>query len=774
MPSAGRVLVIGSRSGALVERLAARGYDCETAEKVTALKKVAVKPDAVVLATPARSARTALAAIRENVTLRAVPVLVDGTGDKPQALAKLGADSVATSLEELERQLQAAIRARRLEGHDELVRRRLELLLEITRSGVGGLRVEQLVPVVARRLKDALGCDQVSVLQLEGTGPRKAWLVDESGRTAVDLAVTPTLRRALETREPVSTDGGWVYPIASEGDVAAIQLRRAVAFEREERDFLDAVGVALASVVERQRAQETVAKTRATLETAYLDRFHELVEANNRLKALDRKKNELLSVLSHDLRAPLNVLLGHAHILLTDADISASQKYSAETIQRTVRKVLDLVETLLEKSRTDEKHIVLFTRTMDVSETCQDTVRELQILAKEKGLALRCEAPMSLPVLGDEQKIRQVVQNLVTNAMKHAAQATQIVVRARLKTRPDGDVALVEVKDDGKVRDPNELLLAFDQSKGLGLSICREFVDRHGGEIWAEAPPEGGALFSFTLPIKVERDAVRAPPRLQQQDAPLVLLAEDDPVFQRIASMALAGHYRVETARDGNEAVARAKSLSPDVIVMDVFMPNRDGLDALRELQRLPETSRIPVVLISSNPELATKLNPTELGAVDHLTKPFPLSVLLTRVSTVLQRAQAGGRAVAAPGNDLDTGLFDQLGIVNRLDQEISRSVRYGRPLTLAVLKPVMPPGDKIRACAALVRRELRAPDVVGHLGGGLLAVILPETPGDGARPLIGRLCSLLEGEHVSYRPRIADIRDASQGAEQVLEQLLA
>jgi PleD family two-component response regulator len=324
------------------------------------------------------------------------------------------------------------------------------------------------------------------------------------------------------------------------------------------------------------------------------------------------------------------------------------------------------------------------------------------------------------------------------------------------------------------VKDPNDLLLAFERSRGLGLAICRDFVERHGGEIWAEAPPEGGALFAFTLPIKLEGE--RRSPESVRTDAPLVLLAEDDPVLLRVASMGLSGHYRVETARDGDEVLRRTKALRPDVIVMDAFMPTKDGLEALRELKAAPETRAIPVVLIAGSAEIAEKLRALELGAVDTLTKPFALSALLTRVSTALQRSRARPALPQGPGNDPETGLFDHLGILNRIQQEISRSVRYGRPLTLAALRPATPPGPQMQACVAVVRRELRSPDVVGHLGGGVLVLVLPETPHDSAGPLVARLCALLEAERVTYRSRLVDVREsAAEGeAEHLLERLLS
>jgi PleD family two-component response regulator len=230
----------------------------------------------------------------------------------------------------------------------------------------------------------------------------------------------------------------------------------------------------------------------------------------------------------------------------------------------------------------------------------------------------------------------------------------------------------------------------------------------------------------------------------------------------------------VETAKDGDEVLRRARALRPDVIVMDAFMPNKDGLEALRELKATPETRDVPVVLIAGSAEMAEKLRSLELGAADTLTKPFALSALLNRVGVALQRSRARPAVPQGPGNDPETGLFDHLGSVNRLQQEISRSVRYGRPLTLAVLKPSMPPGARVQTCVSLVRRELRSPDVVGHLGGGVLALLLPETSLESARPLVGRLCALLDAENVSYRSRMADVREAAGDGEAVLEQLLS
>lgn len=721
------------------------------------------------MASTARVAPGLLSAIRKQPGLRRVPVIIDGSEGWRSSLERLDVDGVAESFEALERHLAASLRARRAVDRDELVRRRLELLLALTRRSGAGASLTELMRLAAGHLREGLGCERVAILQLEGG---KAALVDDRERTPLDLAVMPTLRRALETSEVIASDLGWVVPAPLEPrSVAAFLVRRSQALEREERDFLEAVAVALENAHQTQQEQASATRSKEALEDAYVERYRELVEANQRLRALDKKKNELLAVLSHDLRAPLNVLLGHAHLLLSDEGLGAAGRANAEAIQRTARKVLGLVESILEQQRpTSDERIVLFSRAFDVAQACQDVCAELQVLAGERGVSLRAEAPLSLEVEGDEQKVKRVLQNLVTNALTHAKGATAVVVRARLKARPDGDVALIEVRDDGRVEEPNELLLAFERSRGLGLSIAREYVERHGGEIWAEAPVEGGAIFAFTLPMRREP---RATPPVHKGE-PVVLLVDDDPIFTRLATLGLSPHYRVELARDGDEAVQKARSISPDVIIMDVFMPRRDGLDALRELQARPETQQVPVILLSARPELPERIRPAELGAADFVAKPLPPSVLLTRVQAILRRRQASPAVDGGPGNDRETGLYDHLGVANRLEQEISRSVRYGRPLALAALKPLQAPGPEvIRRCAAVLRAELKPPDFVGHLGEGLFVVVLPETSAEAAQSLVGRLVGLMADERALYRSRMLDVAEAGEGAEALLERLL-
>ena len=159
---------------------------------------------------------------------------------------------------------------------------------------------------------------------------------------------------------------------------------------------------------------------------------------------------------------------------------------------------------------------------------------------------------------------------------------------------------------------------------------------------------------------------------------------------------------------------------------------------------------------------------------------PRPSATLLQRAESVLQRHRRKPQLSVGPGTDPETGLHDQVGLVNALEQELSRSVRYGRPCTLAVLKPLSGAALDPARCAAVVRKQLVPPDLVGHLGSGAFVLVLPETAADAAQQLIGRLVGLLADEHVIYRSKTVEVGRSTAtelgggGAEQLLEKLLS
>jgi PleD family two-component response regulator len=210
---------------------------------------------------------------------------------------------------------------------------------------------------------------------------------------------------------------------------------------------------------------------------------------------------------------------------------------------------------------------------------------------------------------------------------------------------------------------------------------------------------------------------------------------------------------------------------------MDVFLPKLDGLDAAVALKSSGDTADIPVILLSAHRGVAEKVRALNLGAVDYMSKPFQALELLSRTDRALKLREAerelerSATLLRKSGNDPETGLFDRYGLAYRLNQETARSQRYHRPLSLVVLEPQTPLGDKLRACAAFIRGRLRLPDVVGHLGGGVFAVILPESSLEGGKQVFARL--LLDLESLcGVRYKVTTVEDI--GPETSAEALLA
>jgi two-component system sensor histidine kinase ChiS len=818
----GRVLVVGGResSAGALKHLAMGGYSCTSVDSADALLSLSptLQPEAIVVTDAGAREREALAAVRQSEALRGLPVIADLSGRSADALLALGFDfdDRIHSAEELATRVGAALRAKRLIERDAQVQLRMEMLLDIAKAATSSLELDQILRIAVDKVSRVIATDRCSVILVEGSATRLARVVasQEASMLAplqLDLARYPELRRALETREvvyvedasrdplmdevrsqiePLGVKSILVQPLISHDDILGalfLRLSRVEgSFAKEDQEFARAVAAALANSIRNARLHTALKRKREDLESAYVDRYRELNDANRRLREVNRFKDELIAICSHDLRAPLQVLLGHGRLLL-DRELPEQQNSSVEAIVRQGRKILTLVESLLERGRGEQGRLSLEPSLVDIAEICREASQELEILALERGVDLSVEATESLMLIGDEMKLREVLQNLITNAISHAREKGRVLVQANRLKRPDGDAARIVVQDDGRGIAIDQLHRVFDRyhhgpgGTGLGLAICKEFVELHGGEIWAEKPPENGCSFVFTIPLakgQERAEPMRVPRRIETGELPRVLVVEDEPEVAAVVAEILRTRYRVEMARDGAEGVAKARMLQPELIVMDVFLPKLDGLDAAVALKSSTDTTGIPLILLSAHQNVAEKVRALNLGATDYITKPFQAMELLARA----ERAIRSGRETAelpippaAPGGDSETGLFDRAGLLERLEQEASRSLRYQRPLSLAVLFPQGDVGDRVRSCAGLIRGRLRAPDLLAHLGEGIFALLLPESPLGAARGICARIIpELYRMTGVVFKNKAIDVAKDGRTAEAVLDQLLS
>lgn len=754
------VLLVGSAGPRVFKKLQGWNVSAASLLAIEDLRpELAEAPSLVVVSGPAAEASRWVKAVRNHQQLSKLPVVAHVDTYEP-GLEALDFDAVAVGDAQLERKVFASLKARQAIVEYERYQRRNELWLRFKQRLMRVRDERESLVLGAQTIADAV-TTHVEFVHV-GEGGRAVKAGPEVDTVQIELSSLPLVEQAFETGRLAELGDVSVFPVLTETDrpLGAFIVRGP--FDEPERGFLLSLADNLQWHLSAAHATFALEKERGELERAYLDRYRELLQANKRLAALDQWKDEMLGMVSHDARAPLQVLLGHGRLLLED-ELPPDVRPGIDAMVRMGRKIQAMMESALDFARTTRGAVSFEPRAVDIAEVARDVAHDLLILAEEKAIRLEVKAPRTLEVNGDELKLKQVLQNLIVNAIQHGVGARQVVLKCQTVPSGTGPRVKVAIEDDGEGFAAGEMSDLFDRYErdgiGKGLSICRELVRAHGGEIWAEQRQGGGSVLAFTVP-----ELVRERPRVSQHETTL-LLVDDDAHIRKSFSRILGRHWRVETAQDGAEAVARAKALVPDLMLIDLFMPKRDGLDAIREIRRDPALKKLPIILMSAKAEASVKTQGQELNEVELVPKLTPPEELVKRVRSML--------AAAAPKpqiSDAPVGLLDRDGVTHRLEEEQARAQRYGRPLSVAVLKPSGPVARPVEH-AGKVREKMRAPDLIAHLGSGVLVLVLPETPIEPAQALANRLCNGLEEEGAAYVATVRQV-DTEVGAAELLQLL--
>ncbi|MFN7131064.1 MAG: GAF domain-containing protein, partial [Myxococcales bacterium] len=390
-PLRGRVLVVGQPADRqpTADALTSLGFVVGEAEAAEAPHLATVLgPEAVVVARGV-GAEGILRTLKRADGIGSLPVLVesdDTVGASPRLRAAGADELIPTGSDvELRARVEAAVRSKRLNDREQASRRRLEALVEIARAATSSLMLEEILCIVTEKVAEVITADRCSVVLVEGSPQRAVVVASRETRGVLnlelDLKKYPELRQALQTGEavvvqdalddplmaevrpliaPIGVRSILVQPLISQDDVVGALFlrvsRKQAAFGPEELDFARAAGSTIANSVRNARLHGALRRKRDDLESAYVDRYRELTDANERLKEANRIKDEIIAVCSHDLRGPLNVLLGHAK-LLSDGKLGRQQQSSVDAIIRQGNKVLSLVESLLDKGRGEATRI---------------------------------------------------------------------------------------------------------------------------------------------------------------------------------------------------------------------------------------------------------------------------------------------------------------------------------------------------------------------------------------------------------------------------------
>ena len=383
-----------------------------------------------------------------------------------------------------------------------------------------------------------------------------------------------------------------------------------------------------------------------------------LAAARDAAEAANRAKSEFLANMSHEIRTPLNGVIGVAQAL-SGTPMNERQQEMLELIRSSGATLQHLLSDILDLARVESGRMELRSEPFDLAKAVNEAAQLYAAQAEEKGLRFFVEAPEDTRVWidGDVVRLKQILTNLVSNAVKFTTQGLVSLSISRGVGAEGEPVFRFMVSDTGVGFDAAaraRLFSRFEQADGtitrrfggtgLGLAICRELAGMMGGDLDCESEPDGGSTFILTVPLNEVAAPMRetAPVEVSsaQPDRPLrVLLADDHPTNRKVVELVLSQiEVELVVTEDGAEALAAFRDRAFDVVLMDMQMPVMDGLTATREI-RLHETAmgaaRTPVVMLTANALPEHMAAAREAGADHHLSKPFGAEALIELVTTL-------------------------------------------------------------------------------------------------------------------------------------------
>ena len=429
-------------------------------------------------------------------------------------------------------------------------------------------------------------------------------------------------------------------------------------------------------ITERKRAEEEIARKNAKLQELY-----------EQVRHLDQLKSLFFAMMNHELRTPLTLILGPTESLLQQASLAQEVRQVLEVVTRNGRLLLKLVNDLLEVSRLEAGKLQLHYVSCDLSRLVQLLAANFDTVAAERQLTYTAQTPPQLMAEIDPSRIERVLLNLLSNAFKFTPDGGSIACRLEMQMASNeasetSAQVVMTVQDSGPgvpVVQRDMIFERFRQAEegstrrfggtGLGLAIVKDLIELHGGTVRVDEAPEGGARFTIRLPREapagttVQREDGKStqeltdarlsqtvveellPARLPLSTLPsssatsessLILVVEDHPQMREFLTAQLVSHYRVVEAVNGQEGLALARRLHPDLVLTDIMMPVMSGDEMLTALRADSSYDDIMVVVLSARGNEELRLNLLRAGAQDYLVKPFSPEELQVRLDNLL------------------------------------------------------------------------------------------------------------------------------------------
>ena len=416
----------------------------------------------------------------------------------------------------------------------------------------------------------------------------------------------------------------------------------------------------------------------------------------------NKAKLQFFTNISHELRTPLTLIADPVNYIIHDDNLNSQQRSMLQIVQRNVLVLTQLVSEILDFRKVQNGKMELRLSDFNLSESMKQWIMLFSASAQKKHIAISMDAPDTIMLRADQDKIERICYNLLSNALKYTSEGGEITLTAK---EEDGRV-MISVADNGCGISSDELPYIFDrfyQAKnagrgtGIGLAIVKAFTELHHGEVSATSIEGKGSTFTIHIPVRQKGEVTNQPTEKIEQlvepssaeevpnqarhideliqpyqtDKPEVLIIDDNIDIRTYLRSVLSEKYNVSEAADGKAGLELARKIVPDIVLSDIMMPVMDGLAFCQQLKTDKAISHIPVILLTARSLDEQRAEGYEHGADAYLSKPFSLRLLLSRIDNLIESRKKLNQTWSKGVED------DEIGnISNEIDKSFLKQLR--------------------------------------------------------------------------------------------------